>query len=42
MTKLHYLQTPDGEVQFFDCYIEERMDAVRWILDQGYELCGES
>ena len=42
MLKIHYLQTPDGNTLFFDCYFEERKDACKYLLDQGYEIVGES
>lgn len=42
MLKIHYLQTPDGDTLFFDCYIQERKEAYQYLLDQGYEIVGES
>lgn len=42
MIKIHYLQTIDGAVQYYDCYTEDRKDAYTWLLNKGYEIVGES
>jgi len=42
MIKIHYLQTIDGAIQYYDCYTEDRKDAYTWLLNKGYEIVGES
>ena len=44
MLKILYTQEPDGEVLVFDCYNNQwdRRGAYDYLLDQGYEIVGES
>ena len=44
MLKIHYTQEPDGEVLYYDCYNNpyDRRGAYDYLLDQGYEIVGES
>jgi len=43
--KLHYVKDEDDSIVYdYDCYNNsfDIKNAVDWILDQGYELVGES
>lgn len=42
MIKIHYTQERNGDVLYYDCPSENRIDAVRWLLNKGYEIVGES
>ena len=42
MIKIYYTQERNGAVLYYDCPSENRMDAVRWLLNKGYEIVGES
>lgn len=42
MIKIHYTQERNGEVLYYDCPPEEYKNAVRWLLNKGYEIVGES
>ena len=44
MLNILYTQVPDGEVLIYQTYPNafDKKNATNWILDQGYELVGES
>ena len=42
-TKLHYVKDQDDSLQYYyDVELVNRSSEIEWILDQGYELVGES
>ena len=44
MLNIHYTQDPDGEVLVYQSYANrhDRQRAYEYLLDQGYEIVGES